>query len=105
MTGPALHIGISHSKTQAKLADYFAKKQHGFQSVCNLLELDLCNPEQRLMETPAAEIWGIGRKTGKKLAGYHIQNTYDLTFANAHHPARQFPALAALAISELNGHS
>jgi len=40
------------------------------------------------METPAAEIWVIGRKTGKKLAGYHIQNAYDLTFANAHHLAR-----------------
>ena len=57
------------------------------------------------METSAAEIWGIGRKTGKKLAGYHIQNAYDLTFANAHHPARQFPALTALAIRELNGQS
>ena len=57
------------------------------------------------METSAAEIWGIGRKTGKKLAGYHIQNAYDLTFANAHHPARQFPALTALAICELNGQS
>ena len=57
------------------------------------------------METSAAEIWRIGRKTGKKLAGCHIQNAYDLTFANAHHPARQFPALAALAIRELNGQS
>ena len=57
------------------------------------------------METSAAEIWGIGRKTGKKLAGYHIQNTYDLTFANAYHPSRQFPALTALAIRELNGQS
>ena len=57
------------------------------------------------METSAAEIWGIGRKTGKKLAGYHIQNAYDLTFANAHHPARQFPALTALSIHELNGQS
>jgi len=57
------------------------------------------------METSAAEIWRIGRKTGKKLAGCHIQNAYDLTFANAHHPARQFPALATLAIRELNGQS
>ena len=57
------------------------------------------------METSAAEIWRIGRKTGKKLAGCHIQNAYDLTFANAHHPARQFPALTALAIHELNGQS
>lgn len=105
MTGPALHIGISHSKTQAKLANYFAKKQHSFQSVCNLLKLDLCSHEQPLMETSAAEIWGIGRKTGKKLAGYHIQNASDLPFANAHHPARLFPALTALAIRELNGQS
>ena len=57
------------------------------------------------METLGAEIWGIERKTGKKLAGCHIQNAYDLTFANAHHPARQFPALPALAIRELNGQS
>lgn len=43
MAGPAPQINISHSKTQAKqakLANYFAKKRHGFQPICNLLELD-----------------------------------------------------------------
>jgi len=57
------------------------------------------------METLGAEILGIERKTGKKLGGCHIQNAYDLTFANAHHPARQFSVLAARTIHELNGQS
>ena len=55
-------IGIGSSKTQAKLANHFAKTYSGFESVCNLTEMDLCSVESLMMETPVSEIWGkIGR--------------------------------------------
>ncbi|TCM66443.1 DNA polymerase V [Acinetobacter calcoaceticus] len=98
-------IGIGYSKTQAKLANHFAKKRTGFQSVCNLTELDLCSYEALLMETDVAEIWGIGAKTSKQLASYGIQNCYDLTFANEHHLIKPFSVLMARCIRELKGQS
>lgn len=98
-------IGIGHSKTQAKLANHFAKKHTSFNGVCSLLELDLCSYEQLLLETDVSEIWGIGRKISKQLQAYNIYNCYDLTFANEHHLGRQFSVLMSRTIRELKGQS
>ncbi|RZG66872.1 Y-family DNA polymerase [Acinetobacter bouvetii] len=98
-------IGIGSSKTQAKLANHFAKTYSGFESVCNLTQMDLCSVESLMMETPVSEIWGIGRKISKKLDSYNILSCYDLTFANEHHLAKQFSVLIARTIRELKGQS
>lgn len=98
-------IGIGHSKTQAKLANHFAKKRLGFSGICDLTTLDLCTFEQLLLETEVSEIWGIGRKISKQLKAYNIQTCYDLTFANEHHLSREFSVLIARTIRELNGQS
>ncbi|WP_353141194.1 Y-family DNA polymerase [Acinetobacter pragensis] len=98
-------IGIGRSKTQAKLANYFAKTHHGFHSVCSMIDMDLCDTEHLMMHTPVSEIWGIGRKIGKKLESYNIRSCYDLTFANEHHLAKQFSVLLARTIRELKGQS
>ncbi len=98
-------IGIGYSKTQAKLANYFAKKKHGFQNVCDLTQLDLCSFENLLINTPASEIWGIGRKISKQLKAYQIESCYDLTFANEHHLKREFSILIGRTIRELKGQS
>lgn len=98
-------IGIGNSKTQAKLANHFAKKKHGFQSVCNLLTLDLCDFENLLLNTNVSEVWGVGRKISKKLESYGIFNCYDLTFANEHHLMKQFSVLIGRTIRELKGQS
>lgn len=98
-------IGIGYSKTQAKLANHFAKKHHGFQRVCYLPKLDLLSFEQLLIDTPVSEIWGVGRKISKQLESYAIYNCYDLTFANEHHLAKQFSVLIGRTIRELKGQS
>ena len=98
-------IGIGFSKTQAKLANHFAKKRVGFKSLCYIPDLDLCSYEQLLLETEAGEIWGIGRKISKQLQTYGIKNCYDLTFANEHHLTKQFSVLIARTIRELKGQS
>ncbi|CAB1221442.1 Y-family DNA polymerase [Acinetobacter bouvetii] len=98
-------IGVGTTKTQAKLANYFAKKRTGFDSVCYLPHVDLCSYESLLQETPVAEIWGIGRKISKQLQDYEIYNAYDLTFANEHHLGKQFSVMLARTIRELKGQS
>ncbi|MGE8559692.1 MAG: Y-family DNA polymerase, partial [Acinetobacter sp.] len=98
-------MGIGVTKTQAKLANHFAKKRTGFKSLCFLPYLDLCSYESLLQETPVAEIWGVGRKISKQLQEYEIHNSYDLTFANEHHLAKQFSVVIARTIRELKGQS
>ena len=98
-------IGIGFTKTQAKLANHFAKQKTGFNSLCYLPHLDLCSYENLLQETPVAEIWGIGRKISKKLQDYEIYTGYDLTFANEQHLTKQFSVLITRTIRELKGHS
>lgn len=98
-------IGIGYSKTQAKLANNFAKKRRGFDSVCDLTGLDLCSFEGLLLETSVAEVWCVGRKTSKRLQAYNIYNCYDLTFANEHYLAREFSVVIGRTIRELKGQS
>ncbi|MCG2609782.1 Y-family DNA polymerase [Acinetobacter sp. SM34] len=98
-------MGIGTTKTQAKLANHFAKKRSGFNSLCYLPHLDLCSYESLLLETPASEIWGVGRKISKQLQDYEIYSCYDLTFANEHHLAKQFSVTIARTIRELKGQS
>lgn len=98
-------IGIGHSKTQAKLANHFAKTRTGFDGVCDLTQLDLCSYEQLLLETPVSEVWGIGRQLSQQLQAYAIYTAYDLTFANPQHLSRQFSIVMSRIICELNGQS
>lgn len=98
-------IGIGYSKTQAKLANHFAKKRTGFKGVCDLTSLDLCSYETLLLQTQVADVWGVGRKISKRLQAYSIQTCYDLTFANEHHLTREFSVVIGRTIRELKGQS
>lgn len=98
-------IGIGYSKTQAKLANHFAKKITSFKGLCDLTQLDLCAYESLLLETSVSEVWGIGRKISKQLQAYGIKSCYDLTFANEHYLAKQFSVVIARTIRELKGQS
>lgn len=98
-------IGIGHSKTQAKLANHFAKKITSFKGLCDLTQLDLCTYESLLVDTSASEVWGVGRKISKQLQAYGIHSCYDLTFANEHHLGKQFSVVIARTIRELKGQS
>lgn len=98
-------IGIGYSKTQAKLANHFAKKIPAFHSICSLPDLDPCSFENLLLDTDVSEVWGVGRKISKQLQAYGIRSCYDLTFANEHHLTKQFSVLIARTIRELKGQS
>ena len=67
-------IGVSTSKTLAKLASDKAKNTHTRIALAgNMTRLNL------IKQTEIQEVWGIGRRLGVKLRGYGIKTAYDYT--------------------------
>lgn len=73
-----MSVGIAPSKTLAKIGSKFAKQYKGYRSVC------MIDTEEKRRKALAAvelsDVWGIGRRTLKKLAYYGIQTP--LAFAD-----------------------
>lgn len=68
-------LGIATTKTLAKNAASFAKRYKGFNSVCIIDTPEKI--EKSLALTPINSIWGIGRKTAKKLKAIGINYAVD----------------------------
>ncbi len=102
-TGIPVCVGLGPTKTLAKLANYAAKKWPKTKGV-----LDLSDPVRRkkLMRlTPVNEIWGIGRRTAKRLAIMGIHTAADLAQQPADQIQAQFNIVIARTVLELNGTS
>jgi DNA polymerase V len=64
-TGIPVSVGFGSTKTQAKLANRFAKRHkqmEGAFSLCGRKDMDLL-----LEKIPVTDVWGIGRRHGKRL--------------------------------------
>jgi len=76
-TGIPVSIGVAPTKTLAKVANKYAKKYAGYQSVC-LID----NEEKRvksLQNFEISDVWGIGRQHTKRLTAMGIKTAYDFT--------------------------
>ncbi|MBF0953656.1 MAG: Y-family DNA polymerase, partial [Alloprevotella tannerae] len=77
-TAIPMSVGIAPSKTLAKVGSKFAKQYKGYRSVC------LIDTEEKRRKALAlvdlSDVWGIGRRTLKKLAYYGIHTP--LAFAD-----------------------
>lgn len=74
--GMPVGVGISTTKTLAKLANWAAKKWKGTGGV-----LDLTDPirqEKLLRLAPVSEVWGVGRRSAAKLTTLNIATAWDL---------------------------
>lgn len=96
-------VGIGSSKTEAKIANHIAKKYPAFNSVCNLLDMDLCNKEAFLSEIDVSEVWGVGRKHSKKLQGMGINSVFDLACTDPREMKKKFSIVMARTVAELQG--
>jgi DNA polymerase V len=76
-TGIPVSIGVAPTKTLAKVATRLAKKDPGTGG-CLVLS-DKAKIQNVLKELPVGEIWGIGRRTSKKLAMMGVMTAGDLT--------------------------
>ncbi len=76
-TGIPVSIGLAPTKTLAKIANHFAKK--------NNIPAYLLDTEEKITEllraTPAGEVWGIGKKYAALLAAHGMVTAYDLSRA------------------------
>ena len=73
--GMPVSIGLSTTKTLAKMASHFAKKYSGYRHCC-LIDTD----EKRMKALklyPIHEVWGIGRRYAAKLESYGVKTAYD----------------------------
>jgi DNA polymerase V len=97
-TGIPVSIGVSTTKTLAKLAGRKAKKNLGVYCLC--ARKDFTNV---LRETPVGSVWGIGRRLEKRILLKGISNAYQLSFFD-HKKARSLGSINLVrTILELNG--
>ncbi|MFX4814272.1 DUF4113 domain-containing protein [Acinetobacter baumannii] len=98
-------VGIGRSKTESKIANHIAKKNAGFNGVCDLVNMDLCNKEYYFDQIDVSEVWGVGRKHAKKLHTMGVKTVLDLACTEAREMQRQFSIVMARTINELQGMS
>ncbi|EXA96524.1 impB/mucB/samB family protein [Acinetobacter sp. 1295259] len=96
-------VGIGRSKTEAKISNHIAKKNQGFNGVCDLVNMDPCNKEYYFSLIDVSEVWGVGRKHAKKLHSLGIKTVLDLACTEAREMQRQFSIVMARTINELQG--
>ncbi|MDC4445425.1 Y-family DNA polymerase [Acinetobacter baumannii] len=96
-------VGIGRSKTEAKIANHIAKKNPGFNSVCDLVSMDPCNKEYYFSLIEVSEVWGVGRKHSKKLQSMGINTVLDLACAEPREMQKKFSIVMARTIYELQG--
>lgn len=102
--GLPICIGIGRTKTEAKLANFIAKKNKHYKGICNLLDIDLTNLEAIYQSIPVEEVWGIGAQHAKKLHAMGLNTVYDLAVhANPQHIQQLFSVVVKRTVLELQG--
>ncbi len=76
-TGLPVSVGIAPTKTLAKVANETAKKNLNYEGVLTISKKGQL--KTILKQTPAADVWGIGRKYTKMLHRYGIESAWDLS--------------------------
>ncbi len=73
-TGIPVSIGISHTKTLAKIASRLCKRYPRLNSACLMYRPE--DIEKVLSNYPVKDVWGIGRRHGKMLADCNIKSAW-----------------------------
>ncbi|MFJ2714909.1 translesion error-prone DNA polymerase V subunit UmuC [Pseudomonas sp. NPDC087346] len=101
-TGIPVGVGIAHTKTLAKLANYTAKRlQAQTGGVVNI-----CDPIKRdwvLRNTDVAEVWGVGRRMKVHLDSMGIKTAMDLAKADPWTLRKNFSVVIEKTARELAG--
>ncbi len=74
-TGIPISLGISKTKTLAKIASKLCKKYPKLNGVCVMI--DDSDIYKVLKKFPIEDVWGIGRKYSKKLNNMGVHTAYD----------------------------
>lgn len=101
LVGIHVGVGIARTKTLAKLANHYAKKNKaetfGIYSI--LQDMPRVN---LLKNNPIEEIWGIGRRLNERLNEQGIHTAYQLSIQNPETIKKQYNIVLMRTIQELN---
>lgn len=100
-TGIPTAVGIARTRTLAKIAARFAKKYAGYRGCCVISDDD--SRRKALSLTQVRDIWGIGRRLGKKLSAYGITTALQLADLNKDEIGSIFNVSGERTWRELNG--
>lgn len=103
-TGIPVSIGIAPTKTLAKAAADFAKKNEFSEGKFSIIGDDTKRLEL-LKWLPAGDVWGIGWRTAPKLLEYGIRSAYDISLVSDAWAQSQLNIRGVKTIHELNGES
>lgn len=98
-----ISIGIARTKSLAKLANRYAKKNHKEVGVFIIDSEEVLL--KTLKETPIEDVWGIGRKHGKFLKGEGVNTAYDFTQLPENFVQKRFSIVGLRLYKELKGES
>lgn len=80
--GIPVSVGISPTKTLAKVANEFVKKDKNLGGVLSLIDKSEKEIDELLKNLEVGDIWGIGRQYSKKLNLEGIITAYDFKYSN-----------------------
>lgn len=99
-TGIPVSCGAGMSYTLAKTATWFAKHYPAYEGIC---VMPAEKREQALARVPIADVWGIGRRSIKKLSQEGIQTALDYTQKSEAWVRRLFNVTGVRTWKELRG--
>ncbi|PIJ50003.1 DNA polymerase V subunit UmuC [Erwinia sp. OLTSP20] len=104
-TGLTIGVGFGISKTLAKSAQWAGKEWPQFGGVLALRPENPRRTEKLLSLQPVEEVWGVGRRIGKKLQTLGIRTALDLARARPAFIRKTFSVVLERTVRELNGES
>jgi DNA polymerase V len=101
--GLPVSVGIGRTKTLAKLGQQLAKRSRSDGGVVDLVSRPAAEVEAILAATPAADVWGVGRKLSSRLRGSSIESALDLSRADPAVIRRRYSVVLERTVRELRG--
>lgn len=101
-TGIPVSVGLSTSKTLAKIANHRAKKEACFDDVM-MMEPDSDDTQAFLQQLPVTEIWGVAGRSAARLRTLGIETAWQLREASPKHLRKHFSVVMERIVFELRG--
>jgi len=98
-TGIPISIGIGKTKTLAKLANHYAKKNIETAGVSQIPQ----NPNEMLRKVEVGDIWGIGRRWSEKFRNIGVRTALDLAQLDPKLIQQKFNVVVMKTAMELRG--
>lgn len=101
--GIPVSIGVAPTKTLAKIVNHEAKHGHGHAHLDCWGSLSRQEQEKVLAATPVSDVWGIGRRLTKRLAGLGILTALQLRDSDPVEMRHRFSVFVQRTVLELRG--